>query len=199
MYSIILGSSSPSRQALFKKFDLPHQSASPDIDETPQSSETGLALTQRLSLEKAQKLATHFSNHYIITGDQLIEVNQNILGKPTNREHAIEQLMACSAQTGTFHTSMTFYTPSTESYESHTISGEVEYQKLDSKIINHYLDKDQPWHAAGSICLEAHGFTLLKRLQSEDPFSILGMNMMWLACMLRQAGFSFYQSNSATP
>ena len=192
MPKIILGTSSPSRRTLFKKFNLPHQCISPDIDESPLANETGEHLTQRLSKAKSEKLVENHRDDYIITGDQLIEMNGVILGKPNDRKHAIEQLLACSNQTGSFHTSMTFYDPQTQHSHEHTINGHVQYQKLDQTIIERYLDKDQPWHAAGSICLEAHGFTLLKTLQSDDPYAILGMNMLWLSHMLRLAEFEFY-------
>ena len=192
MHDIILGSSSSSRQELFKKFGLKHQTASPDIDETPKPGETGLELTQRLSHEKAQKLTTTYTNSLIITGDQLIEVNQNILGKPVDHDHAVEQLRCCSGQRGSFHTSMTIYQPTDQSYHSHTVNGMVEYQTLSDEVILQYLELDQPWHAAGSIRLEAHGFTLLKTLESEDPYAILGMNMLWLSCSLRDLGYRFH-------
>ncbi|MEK7697604.1 MAG: Maf family protein, partial [Pseudomonadota bacterium] len=55
---LILASSSPYRRALLARLKIPFEAILPDVDETPQPNETPEKLVERLSREKARKVAT---------------------------------------------------------------------------------------------------------------------------------------------
>jgi len=98
MQQLILGSSSPFRHELLSKLGLPFITASPDIDESPLGNEQAEQLVQRLSEQKALKIAESYPNALIIGSDQVAILDDEILGKPGNHANAVKQLTAASGQ-----------------------------------------------------------------------------------------------------
>jgi len=84
MQPLLLASSSPYRSQLFKQLQLPFDSCSPDIDETPLPEEKAENLVIRLAEQKARAVVDSFHNHLIIASDQVAVINEEILGKPHN-------------------------------------------------------------------------------------------------------------------
>jgi septum formation protein len=66
MQQLILGSSSPFRAEILTKLGLPFITASPDIDESSLVGEQAQQLVQRLSEQKAYKIAESYPNALII-------------------------------------------------------------------------------------------------------------------------------------
>ena len=83
-HPLILASSSPFRQSLLQKFNLPFSTFSPDIDETAIPNETPEQLVKRLSERKARAACDHFVKGLAIGSDQVAVYDGQILGKPHN-------------------------------------------------------------------------------------------------------------------
>ena len=81
MQPLVLASSSVYRKQLLQQLQLPFETFSPDIDETPLSSEKPKDLTLRLAEEKAYAVKNRFSSHLIIASDQVAVIQNEILGK----------------------------------------------------------------------------------------------------------------------
>ena len=77
------------RQQLIAKLSVPFITASPDCDETPNES-LSECLVKRLAKLKQNLAITQPS--LIIGSDQVCVINGEIIGKPHNRQTAIEQL-----------------------------------------------------------------------------------------------------------
>ena len=77
-HSLILASSSPFRQSLLQKFNLPFETFSPDVDETPHKNETPSMLVKRLSELKAAAAVDHFDQGLAIGSDQVAVFDDQI-------------------------------------------------------------------------------------------------------------------------
>ncbi len=96
---IILASASPRRQELLDQINIPYQVLPVDIDETPYKNELAEDYVQRLALQKAQAGFQLSKTELPALGaDTIVVLDQQILGKPQNKEHAIEMLTALSAR-----------------------------------------------------------------------------------------------------
>ena len=73
MRHLLLASSSRYRQQLLSRLQVPFDSCSPDIDETPMPGEAAEQLVRRLAEHKARALATSHPNHLIIGSDQVAD------------------------------------------------------------------------------------------------------------------------------
>ncbi|WP_456375626.1 Maf family protein [Thiolapillus sp.] len=188
MQELVLGSTSPFRRQLLEKLGLPFSSAAPDVDETRGKDETPEQLVVRLAEAKARAVAAQHSDALIIGSDQTACVDGEVLGKPGSRNKAIEQLSAMSGKTVTFHTGLCLYNSKTGRTQLAREPFLVHFRHLDSGQITRYVDKEQPYNCAGSFKSEGLGITLFRKLEGDDPNTLIGLPLIRLVDMLEQEG-----------
>lgn len=184
MLPIILASSSPYRKALLQRLQLPFESASPNIDETPLNNEPAKTLTMRLAMLKAKALATDYPRHLIIGSDQATTLNDQIIGKPYHFEQAFKQLKAASGQTLCFYTGLALFNSASGTLQVETVPFYVHFRELSNQSIINYLNQEQPYDCAGSFKIEGLGISLFKSTQGEDLTSLMGLPLIKLVDML---------------
>ncbi|MGP5307559.1 Maf family nucleotide pyrophosphatase [Halomonas sp. KG2] len=187
---LVLASSSRFRQALLDKLLLPYQCCSPDIDETPYPNETPNALVHRLALSKANAVAERFPNHCIIGSDQIALFEGDILGKPHTEERARENLARFSGQKVTFLTGLALVDTRHQRHHVHIEPFEVVFRSLSQQEIARYVALEQPLDSAGSFRMEGLGISLFEKLEGRDPNALIGLPLIALCDMLRQAGMN---------
>jgi predicted house-cleaning NTP pyrophosphatase (Maf/HAM1 superfamily) len=64
----------------------------------------------------------------------------------------------------------------------------VQFRVLSEHEIEHYLQREQPYDCAGSFKSEGLGITLFQSMQGDDPSSLIGLPLIALCAMLREAG-----------
>ena len=114
---LILASSSPFRQQILKKLNLPFSSFSPDVDESHLCNESPEDLVARLSLLKAKSAHDNFCEGLVIGSDQVAVHDGKILGKPHTKENAIKQLQSFSGNKVRFLTGLCLYDMATDRHE----------------------------------------------------------------------------------
>ena len=187
---LVLGSTSPFRKELLERFCIDFTTDAPDIDETPLKNESPEGYVKRLSLEKARVIATQHTNALIIGSDQCSILNGVIRGKPGNHENAIQQLTESSGKRVSFLTGLCLYDSSDNSYQLDLVPFHVDFRTLNANEIESYLRAEEPYSCAGSFKSEGLGITLFKRLQGDDPTSLVGLPLIRLSEMLREKGIS---------
>ena len=188
MRRIVLASSSSSRKALLSRLGLPFETATPDIDEQRLPGESPREMVMRLSHEKALALAHSYADALIIGSDQCAVINKTILGKPGNFERAFTQLKQASGQVVVFHTGLCLLESNTLENQIDDITFEVRFRNLSDQQISRYLNRDKPFHCAGSFKAESLGVALFERMQGRDPNALIGLPLIRLVSMLQQAG-----------
>jgi MAF protein len=188
MLELVLGSTSPFRKELLDKLGLPFSTAAPDVDETRHKGETPTDLVMRLSEAKARAVAEGYSEALIIGSDQVACVEEQILGKPGNRENAIAQLSAMVSKTVTFHTGLCLLNSRTNDAQVLCEPFHVHFRQLSTTQIKRYVDKEQPFNCAGSFKSEGLGITLFRKLEGDDPNTLVGLPLIRLVEMLNKEG-----------
>ncbi|ASG07873.1 MULTISPECIES: Maf family protein [Vibrio] len=188
-YQLVLASTSPFRQQLLKKLDLPFVTCSPNCDETPLSSESAQDLVTRLAETKAR--SCHPNQPSLVIGsDQVCVIDGEIIGKPHTQEQAIKQLLKQSGKAITFYTGLAVY---------NSVSGQcmvtvepftVHFRSLSSEMVTAYVAKEQPLQCAGSFMCEGLGIALFERLEGDDPNSLVGLPLIKLVSMLESQGIT---------
>lgn len=186
--SLILGSTSPYRRELLQRLSVPFTTAAPDIDETRLPAESPADMVKRLSLGKAKAVAATHTDALIIGSDQCAVLREEVMGKPGTHANAVSQLRKASGQTVTFLTGLCLYDSRDNSYQLDIVPFEVDFRTLTDTEIENYLLKDQPYNCAGSFRSESLGVTLFKRMRGDDPSALIGLPLIRLSQMLRQAG-----------
>lgn len=185
---LVLASTSIYRRELLARLQLPFEPVSPDVDEAELPGETPVATAERLSLAKAKAVADKLPNALIIGSDQVAYMGNERFGKPYTRERAIEQLRAMRGKTVVFHTGLCLYNSATGRVQLAGVPTEVGFRQLSDEEIEHYLDKEQPYHCAGSAKSEGLGIALLDFMRGDDPNALVGLPLIALCAMLRAEG-----------
>ena len=188
MQPLVLASSSRYRRELLQKLGLNFITASPDIDETPLPNETAHQLTARLAEAKAIALTKTYPDALIIGSDQVCSFQGQILGKSGNRENALVQLSLLNGQSACFMTGLCLFNAATGHKQTLVDEFRVHFRQLTPAQIEFYVDKEQPFDCAGSFKSEGLGITLFKRLEGDDPNSLVGLPLIRLSEMLRKEG-----------
>ncbi|MCK2182667.1 Maf family protein [Halomonas getboli] len=188
MPRLVLASSSRFRRQLLDRLALPCAWESPDIDETPRSGETPRALVHRLSLAKAERLAADWPDHLIIGSDQVAVFDGEALGKPADEAAARAQLARFSGHRVSFLTGLALIDTRNASHRVCHERYDVVFRQLSETEIARYVERERPLDSAGSFRMEGLGITLFERLEGDDPNTLIGLPLIRLCQLLREAG-----------
>jgi len=186
--TIVLGSTSPYRRDLLARLGFAFLQDAPQIDESAAPDEAPIRLVTRLAEAKARTVAERHPDSLIIGSDQVAERSGQILTKPGSRERAVEQLRFASGQTVTFYTGLCLFNSASGIAQVVCEPFKVHFRELADAEIARYVDAEQPFNCAGSFKSEGLGITLFRRLEGDDPNSLIGLPLIRLAEMLRREG-----------
>lgn len=185
---VVLASSSVYRREALRRLEIPFESASPEVDETPLNDETPEALVERLSLSKAQALKHEFPDTIIIGSDQIALHQGQILGKPGTVERAAAQLKAFSGDEVHFLTGLAVFSAETGESRYHLDTTIVQFRELDDEQIRAYIEREMPLNCAGSFKSEGLGIVLFERIKNDDPSALIGLPLIATAELLQSFG-----------
>ncbi|MEA9564084.1 MULTISPECIES: Maf family nucleotide pyrophosphatase [unclassified Xanthomonas] len=188
MPRLILASTSVYRRELLGRLQLDFTTARPEVDEQALPGEAPSALASRLAAEKAAAVAAHAPDAWVIGSDQVADLDGRALGKPGTLDQARAQLGAISGRVVRFHTAVSLIGPD---HHLHALDvTEVQLRPLTPVEIERYLAAEPALDCAGSFKCEGLGISLFDAIRSEDSTALVGLPLIALARLLRQAGFA---------
>jgi len=197
MLQLFFGSGSHYKKELLGRLNIPFESISPNIDESPIPNESPEATSQRLSEEKALAVfdLSKTTSSVIIGADQAAECMGELVRKPITHAQAVRGLSQYSKKTLTFFTSASVICPEHNYKKTVTETISVKFRKLSLEEIESYLNIDQPYDCAGAFKCEGLGISLFESIESNDPFALIGLPLIGISHCLRELGFELYHSN----
>lgn len=145
---ILLGSNSPRRKELLQSLGFDFEVVSINCDEVfPENLEVE-NIASYLSELKANAFRNLEKNEILLTADTVVTFENKVLGKPKNREEAVEMLQHLSGKTHQVYTGISFKTP--ENIITKTDVAEVEFTEISGEEIDYYINNYQPFDKAGS-------------------------------------------------
>ena len=191
--NIVLASSSIYRKKLLEPLITDFECITPDIDESTKTDELASDYVSRLALEKAQavsiKLKSNQKPALVIGSDQCAVLDEKIITKPNSHDTAFQQLKNSSGKIVIFYTGLCVINSETNNKQVDYETFQVTFRTLTDQKINAYLAKDQPYDCAGSFKAEGLGIALFKRMQGDDPSSLIGLPLIKLTSMLQAEGY----------
>ena len=149
-YIFTLASASPRRRELLKGLDLEF-TVEPGKDEREAYSADlpHHAIPEFLARHKSETFHRDLaSGEVLLTADTLVFLDQQILGKPRDREEAAEMLRALAGRTHTVTTGVALRT--TERIHTFSDTTEVDFKPLTEAEIDYYIEKYRPFDKAGA-------------------------------------------------
>lgn len=187
-FKLVLASTSPYRSELLARFGVPFDAVAPGIEEIRRPGEAPLAMVARLAREKAAGVASRLQAGLAIGSDQCAVLGDAVLGKPGNTAAAVEQLAAASGRTVHFLTAVCVHDAASGQVREALDETIVTFRVLDGALIRRYVEREMPLDCAGSFKSEGLGITLFERIENNDPSALMGLPLIALARLLRDAG-----------
>lgn len=192
---LVLASTSKYRRELLARLGVPFESCAPACDEDALKDESKPPshVASFLAREKAVSLRASHADAYVIGGDQLVDLDGRILGKPGTVERAELQLKLMRGRSHRLLTALALACPDGRVLE-HLDVHVLTMRMLSDDEIARYVAREQPIDCAGSYKVESGGIALLARIEGEDFSAITGLPLITLTSLLRQEGFAIPSS-----
>lgn len=149
-YRIILASHSPRRKELLAGLGVEYETRTlPDVDESCPESLKGGDIPLYIAKEKAGAyLSLMKPGELTLTADTIVWLGGKALGKPKDRDGALQMLRDLSGRTHEVFTGVCLTT--TEWQRSFVVRTEVRFSELSEEEIAYYVDTCQPMDKAGA-------------------------------------------------
>lgn len=192
MSKLVLASTSRYRRALLDQFGLTFEAHNPNVDEDSWKAKelSPSELAKELAVAKAESLKEQFSDALIIGGDQVAEIDGEILDKPGTEEKARLQLKLLSGRTHHLWTALAVHDTKTGQTFSALEKHQLTLRALTASQIADYVKRDQPLDCVGSYRVEALGMCLFSSIEGNDYTAIIGLPMIQLVSLLEKFGVS---------
>ena len=195
MPAFILASQSPRRKILLEWAEIPFEIIVSDIDESYPASLAIEAVPEFIAKNKAlavkeMVLSTKptLVNGCIIAADTVVVLDQKIIGKPSNKQEAVDSLLALSGQTHKVITGVVLLHQGQEISFSETTL--VEFHTLTLEQIEFYVDKYQPYDKAGGYAIQEWiGVVGIKKITG-DFYNVMGLPVSKLVQKIKQLNLS---------
>jgi septum formation protein len=175
---IILASQSPRRKQLLEWAEIPFEVM---VQSTPETYPPDMPVPEvpvHIAREKAIALRQkneflHHNTHVIIAADTVVVLGNTIIGKPKDREDALDILARLSGNKHQVITGVVLLKGQQEIAFSDTT--DVWFHPLTSEQIAFYVDKYQPYDKAGAYAIQEWiGVVGIKSIQG-DFYNVMGL------------------------
>ena len=185
-YTIVLASQSPRRKELLDGLGLTFEVNWIETNETLSADLTPCQMVEQLAKQKAEIIANQYdmTKTIVIGGDTIVCIDDTILGKPTDRQNAIEMLQQLSGRKHlvisglcVIHNGQTICNHDTT---------EVFVKPLTTEEIVFYVDSFRPFDKAGGYGIqEWFGYQSISRINGSF-YNVMGLptHLLWEMLLL---------------
>jgi septum formation protein len=183
---IILASASPRRRQLLDQLGIHHEVVPAAIPEQPGMREVPEDYVRRIAAEKSRAVQQLVSSPLpILAADTEVVLNNEILGKPADRKHAIDMLMRLSDNEHWVLSGVSLRS-GTEHWEALCIS-KVRFRSLSLDEIEAYWSSGEPEGKAGAYAIQGLGGLFIAHL-SGSYSGVMGLPLHETASLLTHIG-----------
>ena len=172
MGKIILASQSPRRKMLLEWAEIDFEVRVKETDESFPASLSTEKVPEYIALNKVNAIEAG-EEEIIIAADTVVVLGKEIIGKPADRQDAINILQKLSGNVHRVITGVVIKKGSSI-ISFHDIT-EVEFHEIEEQQIIFYVDKYKPYDKAGAYAIQEWiGVTGIKRI-SGDFYNVMGL------------------------
>lgn len=184
---IYLASQSPRRRELLQQIGVSFELLPVDIDEGRLTDESPEACVQRLALEKARvgrAMLPADTSQPVMGADTIVIAGSALLGKPANREDAIEMLQLLSGRT---HRVITAVALAGDHERACMSTSHVTFRTLTRRECEAYWDSGEPRDKAGAYAVQGLAAMFITRLEGSYS-GVMGLPLQETAELLKEFG-----------
>ena len=191
MARIVLASASPRRQELLKNIGISEFDIRiPQADESYPQGLTAQEVVACISRKKAEAAVQLCSeDEIVITADTMVFLDDQRLGKPTDKADALRMLTDLQGRHHTVCTGVTVRQGDRSITEVETT--EVYFRAATEAELLGYIATGEPMDKAGAYGIQGKGSLLVEKIHG-DYFNVMGLPVLRLSRMLEQFGIAFF-------
>jgi len=159
-----------------------------DIDESYSDGEMPPAHAERLAREKAQAVARARPDALVVGSDTIVVIDGAVLGKPRDRDQAIEMLQRLSGREHEVCTGVAV------AHGGRVESGlervRVRFRALDRRACDEYVDTGEPMDKAGAYGIQGFGSAIVEGIDG-DYFAVMGLPVVRMLGLIEQFGWRY--------
>ena len=176
---IILASGSPRRSELMKQVGFDFKVSTCNTDESYDEGMTPSEIVMELSLRKADAVFDKEmpeKDTVVVAADTIVAIDNEILGKPKDRNDAIRMLSELSGKKHQVYTGVTlyYYVAGRVFIENFADCADVYFRELSQDTIISYVDSWEPMDKAGAYGIQGLGAILVDKIDG-DYYNIVGL------------------------
>ena len=170
---LILASASPRRRELLQQIGLEYEVLVSETQENTDPSWEPYRVVEELSARKAEAVRAQAKDRWIIGADTVVACDGRVLGKPKNRENALEMLSLLQNRTHEVYTGVTILTPEGERRTFHECT-KVTFAPMSREEIEEYVATGDPMDKAGSYGIQGFCARYIKKIEG-DYQNVVGL------------------------
>jgi septum formation protein len=187
---IILASASPRRRQLLELVNMPFEVIPSSNEDGPRAGEDPAEYELRAAREKALDVARRHSDRPVLGADTVVEIDGEILGKPSSAFDAQEMLKTLSDRRHRVHTALALVAQSECSAVIDTT--EVCFLPLTDAVIRWYVQTGEPMDKAGAYAIQGLGGLLVSEVKG-SPHTVVGLPIHRLPELFGARGMDFWE------
>ena len=181
---IILASASPRRREILENVNVKFTVQSSQIEEVILENEDPKDLVMRLAFEKCIDVAKKNINALVIGADTIVVLDNNILGKPKDENHAYEMIKSLSNKKHQVITGISLINLSLNKKVIDYVVSEVTFKDLSEETIRDYIKTKESLDKAGAYGIQGYGSLLVDSIKG-DYFNIVGLPLSRISDLLK--------------
>jgi septum formation protein len=189
--SFVLASGSPRRRQLLADLGAMCDSLAPDVDESVLAGEPAREYVERVSASKAAAVRARLADgRLVLAADTCVVVDDEILGKPVDAEHAADMLSRLSGRTHWTTTGVTVVEPAgteTDLVETVSVATDVTFTALTPEQIRWYVASGEPLDKAGAYGIQGLAASFVERIDGSYS-NVVGLPLVETIALLARHG-----------
>jgi len=184
---IYLASESPRRHQLLEQLGIDFQPVRVNIDESPVGAESPYHYVERLSLAKARagwQMVAH-ENAPVLGADTCVVIDNNILGKPRDKQHGLWMLEQLSGTTHQIYSGVAITKGTLQQVCVNT--SQVSFRTLTTKERLDYWQTGEPCDKAGGYAIQGKAAAFITQLEGSYS-AVMGLPLYETAQLLSEFG-----------
>jgi septum formation protein len=184
--TLVLASASPARLAVLRTAGFDPEVLVSGVDEPPFEGGDTRAYVRELAERKARAVVDKVGAGALVIGcDSMLELDGQLMGKPTSAEQALERWQAMRARTGMLLTGHCVIDTVTSTLVADTAVTEVHFGAPSDEELEAYVASGEPLHVAGGFTLDGRSGAYVSGIVG-DHGNVLGLSLPLLRALLAQ-------------
>lgn len=172
MRKLILASQSLRRAELLKYLDIPFSIIPSNADETIDLNQPIVEEIKRLAYKKASDVLNRNQEALVLGSDTVVVIDNEILGKPKDKEEAFSMLKKLSNRKHQVITGVCLI--SEDKTDIFASISDVYFHELSDDEISNYIENEQPFDKAGAYAIQGKAGLFIDRIDG-DYYSVMGL------------------------